>query len=81
MKPVKTKNTNSVLRAPKSNENVEDLSITRFQYEDGTHAVESCWEISEEELEIIKKTGKVYFLAIGVTHPPILLSAKSQLEE
>lgn len=80
MKPVKTKNANSVLRAPNDSDNVDDLPITRVQYEDGTHAVESCWEMSEEELEIIKKTGKVFFLAIGATHPPILLSAKSQLE-
>jgi hypothetical protein len=77
MKPVKTENSNAVL---KGYENVEDLPITRLQYEDGTHAVESCWELSKEELEKIKETGKVFFVCIGDTHPPVLLSAKSQLE-
>lgn len=77
MKPVKTENSNAVL---KGYENVEDLPITRLQYEDGTHAVESCWELSKEELEKVKETGKVFFVCIGDTHPPVLLSAKSQLE-
>ncbi|MZK53667.1 hypothetical protein [Clostridium beijerinckii] len=74
MKPVKTENSNAVL---KGYENVEDLPITRLQYEDGTHAVESCWELSKEELEKVKETGKVFFVCIGDTHPPVLLSAKS----
>lgn len=80
MNPIKTENSNSILRAPEGSENVDDLPITRLVYEDGTHAVESCWQLSEKELEMIKKTGKVYFLCIGQTHPPILLSAESQLE-
>jgi hypothetical protein len=81
MKPIKTNTTNAILGAPQGNENVDDLPITRLEFPDGAHAVESCWQLSEEELEIIKKTGKVYFLAIGDTHPPILLSTKSQLED
>jgi hypothetical protein len=80
MKPIETSSTNSILKAPQDSENVIDLPITRLQYMDGTHAVESCWEMSEEELEIVKKTGRVYFACFGQTHPPILLSAKSQLE-
>lgn len=80
MKPIKTKNTNSILKAPKGSDNVDDLPVTRLEFEDGIHGVESCWQLSKEELEIIKKTGKVYFLAIGDTHPPILLSAESQIK-
>lgn len=77
MKPVKTENSNAVL---KGYGNVADLPITRLVYEDGSRAVESCWELSKEELEQVIKTGKVYFVCIGNTHPPILLSAKSELE-
>lgn len=77
MKPVKTENSNSVL---KGYGNVIDLPITRLEYKDGSHAVESCWELSKEELEKIKETGKLYFVCIGDTHPPILLSAESQLK-
>lgn len=80
MKPIKNKNTNSILRAPEGSKNVIDLPITRIKYEDGSHAVESCWELSKEELEKVKETGKVYFVCMGDTHPPILLSAESQLE-
>lgn len=80
MKPVKTENANSILRAPKGSSDVEDLPITRLEFSDGRHAVESCWELSEEEFEMIKNTKKVYFLAVGDTHPPILLSTKSQVE-
>lgn len=80
MKPVKTKNTNSILKAPKDSENVIDLPITRLKYNDGQNAVESCWELSEDELQKIIETKKIYFVCMGVTHPPILLSTESQIE-
>jgi predicted phosphodiesterase len=73
MKPIKTKNSNAVL---KGSGNVIDLPITRLTFTEGP-AVESCWQLSEEELEIVKETGKIYFICMGHTHPPILLSAES----
>lgn len=81
MKPIKTENTNSILLAPEGSKDVINLPITKLVYENGTRAVESCWQLSDEELELVKNTGKIYFLCMGETHPPILLSAKSQLEE
>lgn len=81
MKPIKDKHTNSVLKAPKGQEDtVLDLPITRLKYQDGSQAVESCWQLSKEELEEINKSGKIYFVCMGRTHPPILLSSKSQLD-
>lgn len=81
MTPVKDKHTNSVLKAPKGQEDtVIDLPVTNFKYSDGTQAVESCWQLSKEELEQVKKTGKVYFVCLGVTHPPIYLGTKSELD-
>ncbi|MBN7576012.1 hypothetical protein C1H57_12505 [Clostridium sp. 2-1] len=80
MKPVKTENTNSILRAPEGSDNVIDLPITRLKYNDGQNAVESCWELSEEELKKVLETKKIYFVCMGVTHPPILVSAESQIE-
>lgn len=79
MKPVKTETTNAVLKAPESQPEVIDLPITRFKFSDGGNGVESCWQLSEEELQKVKETGKVYFICIGDTHPPIMLSAESQL--
>ena len=80
MKPVKTENTNSILKAPVGSDNVVDLPITQLEYIDGSKAVESCWELSKEELEKVNETGRVYFVCMGRTHPPIFLSAKSELE-
>lgn len=80
MKPIKTINTNSVLRAPEGIENVDDLPITKLEFSDGLHAIESCWKLSESELDEVKRTGRVYFLALGDIHPPILLSTKSHVE-
>lgn len=77
MKPVKTEKSISVL---KGYGEVADLPIIRLEFDDGSHAVESCWQLSKEELEKVKETGKVYFVCMGDTHPPILLSAKSQLD-
>ncbi|MBU3126751.1 hypothetical protein [Clostridium tagluense] len=80
MKPVKTEFTNSTLKAPIGSENVVDLPITKLEYTDGSSAVESCWQLSKKELEKVKETGKIYFVCMGKTHPPILLDIKSQLE-
>jgi len=80
MKPVKTEFTNSTLKAPIGSENVVDLPITKLEYTDGPSAVESCWELSKEELDKVNETGKIYFACMGTTHPPILLSVKSLLE-
>jgi len=80
MKPVKTENTNSILKAPSGSDNVVDLPVTRLEYQGGAKAIESCWELSKEELEKIKVTGRIFFVCMGETHPPILLSAKSQSE-
>ncbi|MBS5934937.1 MAG: hypothetical protein KIC94_18900 [Clostridiales bacterium] len=81
MKPIKTEYSNLILKAPKGQEDsVICLPVTRLSLEDGTHVVESCWQLSKEELEEVQKTGKIYFACMGDTHPPILLSSKSLAE-
>lgn len=79
MTPIKTKNTNGILKG--TSKDVVDLPITRFRYADGTPAVESCWKLSKEELEEINKTGVIFLKCFGHTHAPILLSTKSAIEE
>lgn len=82
MKAIVTEHTNSVLMAQEDQKNeVADLPITRVQFQDGTRAVESCWELSKEEIEEVMRTGRVYFVCMGDTHPPIVLRDKSLLEE
>ncbi|MBU3107169.1 hypothetical protein [Clostridium gasigenes] len=81
MKPIKTKTSNSILRGSEGAPKVIDLPITRLQGPNGEQLVESCWELSKEELNEVSKTGKIYFLCVGATHPPILLSTSPAVEE
>jgi len=77
MKPIKTESTNSILKPPEGDKTTIELPITRLISPEGFPAVESCWELSKEELEEINKTGRIYFICMGKTHPPILLSTES----
>lgn len=80
MEPIETKSTNLVLKAPEGQEkDVKDLPVARFQW-CNYPAIESCWKLSPEELEEVKKTGVIYFDCIGMTHPPICISATSIAE-
>jgi hypothetical protein len=77
MIPIKTEMTNSTLKGPSPD--VMDLPVTRFQYADDIPGVESCWQLSREEILKVVETGKIYFDIWGSTHPPILLSTESIL--
>ena len=41
---------------------------------DETGTVTSCWELSPEEIETIKSTGKIYLQCLTFWHPPQPLS-------
>ena len=71
MKPIETSTTNCILKGPSPD--VMDLPVTRINFEDGISVVESCWQLSEEELKEIIQSGKIYFSVWGTTHPPICL--------
>lgn len=77
MKPVKTKLTNTIFKRP----DCFDLSGTKYKYDDGTPAIETCWELSDEELEKVIKTKKIYVQQEGETLPPMALSANSVLAD
>lgn len=55
---------------------VIDLPIHRHQDLDGNQHVMSCWRLTPEELEEVKKTGKIWFQCWGTTHPPIYIGGK-----
>ena len=78
MKPVETSSTNTILTAPKGQENsVFNLPVTRYtmQTPDGDmDCVMSCWELTPEELKMIEETGKIYIHMSGNTHPPMMLT-------
>lgn len=69
---------NDVLRAaPGTEDHVNDLPIFRQPTAEGPlqagerPCVVSCFKLSEEELAEVNRTGQVYLLALGYTHPPI----------
>jgi len=79
VKPIKTSTTNHILMS--SIPEVDDLPVTRFKLENGTPAVQSCWKLSQEEIEEVAKNGKIYFSIYGNTHPPICLSTEPIIKE
>ena len=78
MKPIKTKTTNCILKG--HGVGVEDLPVTKINYTDGIKAVESCWKMNFKERLAALLTGRIYFVCLGETHPPIYLAAKSELK-
>lgn len=79
MIPVKISTTNCMLKGTAPG--VMDLPVTKYEYTDGVPAVQSCRQLSEEELQEIIRTGKIYFSVWGSTHPPICLSTTPFVEE
>ena len=75
MKPVKTDYANALYRKDGS----LDLPGTAYRYDDGTPGVETCWELSPEELETVKKTGHIYLYTLGADVKPMLLTVESDL--
>ena len=80
MKPIRTSTTNCILVG--QTEDVLALPVTRFELSNGItakgiSAVQSCWQLSREELKEVNETGKIYFSTYGNTHPPICLSCTS----
>jgi hypothetical protein len=72
MIPVKTETTNCILKG--TSPDVMDLPVTRYHTDDGIPAVQSCWQLSDDELQEVIKTGVIHFSIYGNTHPPICLS-------
>ena len=74
MKPVRTETTNAVYTL----EGCQDLPVTRYRnvdnHEDG---VESCWELTPDEIKQVQETGKIYLYIQGNVVPPVLLTTES----
>lgn len=76
MKPIETEMTNCVYTL----EGCQDLPATNFLSNVGK-GVEVCFEVSDEELEKIKKTKRVYLDILGRSVPPICLNTFTSLIE
>jgi len=71
---------NDVLKAaPGTEDAVNDLRIFRQGLSFTPNGqrldlcVVSCWELSDEELAEVIRTKRIYFQALGRTHPPIMV--------
>lgn len=73
MKPIVFDEMNGVLTKP---ENMTDEECSSLPvYRDGTQCI-SCWELSDDDIEKLSKTRKLWvFVISGVTQPPIGFSA------
>lgn len=71
MKPIEFTESMYVLAAPKGQEKeVDPLPV----YSDKQKCI-SCWELTDEEIEIIKKTKKVYLGVLSwKTQPPVFIA-------
>ena len=72
MKPVEFKEQNTVFG--EGQEEYNDLPA--YVGPESCKPVVSCWELTEEELEVVKKTGKIYVqqLTFGKIFQPLFLS-------
>lgn len=41
---------------------------------EGLPVTMSCWKLEQEELEEIKRTGRVWLSVVGIGMPPVILS-------
>ena len=57
-----------------------DLPATLFIDRNGNYEVETVWELTDEEVEQIRKGKKLYLYIQGRQVPPLLLSAESFVE-
>ena len=76
MKPIKTDTTNTVFTA----KDCFDLPGTRYKYEDGTPGIETCWELTDEEVQEIIKNKRVFVYVLGETVQPMFVTANSSIE-
>ena len=77
MNPITTERTNVTYTA----EGCSDLPASILMNpESGNWEVETCWELSDEEVEQIIKDRKIYLYIQGKAVPPLLLTTKPDLE-
>ena len=65
-----------------SEDRVQSLRVHRGTFHDTSEAfVLSCYKVTQEELDEINKTGRVWLYVLGPTMPPVILSGVHPFEE
>jgi hypothetical protein len=52
------------------------LPAVQVQYADGVYGVVSAWELDEQELADIARTGRLWLEIRGTTQPPVLITTR-----
>lgn len=69
---------NTVLGAPTPEDaaagTVNGLPVLRYRDLDGQANCLSCWRLTAEELEEVRRTGVVWLNSWGVTHAPLWIT-------
>ncbi len=52
------------------------LPAVHVTYSDGVAAVVSAWELTEEEVADVVKSGRIWLEVRGHTQPPVVLSTR-----
>lgn len=76
MRVIETELTNKVF----TGDDCYDMPATvhRHPWESGTaKTIETCWELTPEELETVARTGKIYLNVIGREPQPCLITVES----
>ena len=78
MHPVKTDHTNINL----TKEGCKDLPGTTYSYEDGGTGIETCWELTPEDIKRLAEMDRpcIFVYTRGTTIPPILLTTECLLQ-
>ncbi len=81
MTPVSFPQVNALLNAPVGQPDVAQLPVARTCHDDGTPAIISCFELSDDELADLVKTKRLWVGIMGHSMPPIALLTKSPFVE
>ncbi len=52
------------------------LPAVLVTYSDGVQAVVTAWELSEQEVADVVKSGRIWLEVRGITQPPVVLSTR-----
>lgn len=73
-RPVKFKGMTINYKGPPDTDNVGDLPV--MQHRGG---ITCCWELSDEELEEVQRTGRVYYYHASHTIFPMFIGSESTM--
>ena len=83
MEPIYFKNYNKVLKGPEGTGDLpvwigkEGMMDANQQKIAELPVIISVWQLTEQELMEVRKTGRVYLHVYGVEQPPVLIEARN----